>query len=73
MTKKVLIIVSLLAEASKSTITQIEKRIRNDASIPWCKNIEKVTIQDIDTSYKNLRKQGIPSNIARTLIKLYIE
>ena len=73
MNKKALIIVNLQADVCKSTIIQIKEKIRNEATIPWCKDIEKVVIEDIDTTYKNLKKQGLSSNIARTIVKLYTE
>ncbi|MCW4016707.1 MAG: hypothetical protein NWF06_10090 [Candidatus Bathyarchaeota archaeon] len=73
MPKKAHITVNLLPEASKSTTTQIKGRIRNNAKIPLCKEIEAITIEDIDASYENLKKHGISSNVARNLMDLYTE
>jgi hypothetical protein len=73
MVKKVHIIINLLAEASKSSNIQIEEKIRNEAKIPWCKNIEQISVEDAEESYKKLKKQGISSNVARNLVDLYTE
>lgn len=73
MTKKAHIIVNLLPEASKSTTAQIEERIRKEANIPLSKEIEKVSIEDIDASYKKLKKHGISSNVVRSIMDLYTE
>ena len=50
MNKKVHIIVELLPEVSKMPFSQIEETIRNEAKIPWCNEIEEVSIDDIDES-----------------------
>ena len=73
MCKKALIVINLLPEASKASTIQIEERIRNEAKIPWCKNIEEVSIEDIEASYIKLKKHGISSNVARNLVDLYTE
>jgi len=73
MTKKVHIVTSLLDGVAEVSNDQIKEKIRNDARIPWCNDIEDVTIEDIEESYMNLKKQGISSNVARNLIDLYTE
>ena len=73
MTKKAIIIVNLENEAYRLKNIQIEKMIRKRASIPWCKEIEKVSIDDIKTTYYDLKKQGIAKNVAKSIIKLYTE
>ena len=73
MGKKAIIIINLQPEASKASTTQIEERVRNEAKIPWCKNIEEVTIEDVEVSYMKLRKFGISSNVAQNLVDLYTE
>jgi hypothetical protein len=73
MNKKAHITVNLLAEASKASTIQIEERIRNEAEIPWCNNIEEVSIEDVEESYMKLKKQGISSKVARNLVELYTE
>ncbi len=73
MYKKAHIIINLLPEASNVSPMQIEEKIRNEAKIPWCQEIDKVSIEDIEASYKKLKKHGISSNVARNLMDLYTE
>jgi hypothetical protein len=73
MAKKARITIKLLPEASEVSNTEIDKTIRNEAKIPWCKNIEEVSIDDNEESYRKLKKQGISSNVARNLVDLYTE
>ena len=73
MVKKAHIVISLLDEASKVSTTLIKEKIRNDTKIPWCNEIEEVSIKDIEASYLKLKKQGISSDVARTLVDLYTE
>ena len=73
MVKKAHIIINLLPEASKASTIQIEEKIRNEAKIPWCNNIEEVSIEDVETSYIELKNHGISSNVARNLVELYTE
>lgn len=48
MNRKVAIIVVLLVLESKMVAKeQIEKEIREDSTIPWCKEIEKVAVLKI--------------------------
>ena len=73
MVKKAHITINLLPEASDVSVFQIEEKIRNEAAIPWCENIEAVSVEDNDESYRKLKKQGIPSNVARNIVDLYSE
>ncbi len=73
MVKKIHIIVNLLPEACEVSTGQIEEKIRNEAKIPWCKSIEEVSIEDAEESIRNLKKQGVSSNVARNLVGLYTE
>jgi hypothetical protein len=73
MAKKAHITVNLLHEASNVSNIQIEERIRNEAKIPWCNNIEEVSIEDSEASYMKLKKHGVSSNVARNLVDLYTE
>ena len=73
MIKKAHIVISLIDNASKVSTTQIKEKIRNDAKIPWRNKIEEVFIEDIEVSYKKLKKHGISSNVARNLMDLYTE
>ena len=73
MVKKAHIIINLLAEASKASTIQIEEKIRNEAKIPLCNNIEQVSVEDTEASYMKLKKHGISSNVARNLVDFYTE
>ena len=73
MVKKIHIIVNLLPEASGASTGQIQEKIRNEAKIPWCKNIEKVSVEDAEETILNLKKQGVSSNVAQNLVDLYTE
>jgi hypothetical protein len=73
MVKKIHITVNLLPEASEASSGQIEEKIRNEAKIPWCKNIEAVSIEDDEEAIINLKKKGVSSNVARNLVDLYTE
>jgi hypothetical protein len=73
MVKKAHIVINLLPGVYNASIIQIEEKIKNDAKIPWCTEIEKVTIEDIDSSYMNLKNHGISSNVAKNLMDLYTE
>jgi hypothetical protein len=71
MCKKAHIIVNLVTEASNASVIQIKERIMKGAKIPWCKNIEEVTIEDTETSYKKLKNQGFSNVVARNIMDLY--
>ena len=73
MIKKAQITINLVPEASKASTIQIEEKIRNEAKIPWCNQIEEVSIVDVEASYMKLKKHGISSNVARNLVDLYTE
>ena len=51
MTKKVVIVISLVEESIEKTNKEIEKDVLEELSkdlprIPWCKNVERVTVTD---------------------------
>ena len=73
MVKKACIVINLLPVASDASTIQIEERIKNEAKIPWCKEIEEVLVEDIDASYMDLKNHGISSNVAKNLLDLYTE
>ena len=73
MVKKAYIILNLLPEASNASIIQIEEKIKNEAKIPLCKEIEKVIIEDIESSYMNLKNHGVSNNVAKNIMDLYTE
>jgi len=45
MQKKAIIIIKLVPEASQVSKGQIEKEIKSEAQIPWCRKIEKVSVE----------------------------
>jgi hypothetical protein len=73
MVKKIHIIANLLPEVSDASTGQIEEKIRNEAKIPWCTNIENVSVEDAEETIMNLKKQGVSSNVAKNLVDLYTE
>jgi hypothetical protein len=73
MVKKVNIIINLLPEASNVSSIQIEEKIKNEAKIPWCNEIEDISVEDDEASYMNLKKQGVSTNVAKNLVDLYTE
>jgi len=73
MTKKVHIIAELLPETSETSFNQIEETIRTEAKIPFCTEIKKVKIDDIDESYRSLKMHGVSGNVAKNIIDLYTE
>jgi hypothetical protein len=46
MSKKAIIVVNLVQEASEASHNQIESEILKDAQIPWCKEVIKVKISN---------------------------
>lgn len=44
MQKKAIIVVNLIPESVEVPDTQIENEIKNGSSIPWAKEIERVTV-----------------------------
>jgi len=71
MSKKVHLIINLAPEAQDAPVSQIEEKIKCEAKIPWCKDIEAVTVQDNDETYDVLTKNGISNNVARNVLDLY--
>lgn len=71
MLKKANIHIKLHPEATSTSINEIESRIKKESKIPFCTEIQEVTIDDPEDSYVNLKKQGVSSNVARNLVDLY--
>jgi hypothetical protein len=44
MPKEATIVIHLVEESHEAANEEIEKDIRREAKIPWCKNIKKVTV-----------------------------
>jgi len=71
MPKKANIIIHLQPEASSAPIDEVKSRIKKESKIPFCTEIQAITVEDPNDSYENLKKQGISSNVARNLVDLY--
>lgn len=71
MSKKVHLIINLTPEAQDAPASQIKERIKCESKIPWCKEIEEVTLQENDETYYVLTKNGISNNVARNILDLY--
>ena len=55
------ITIRLVPEAKDKTNEEIEKEILEESSIPWCKEIEKVSIKEVENPYKELIGHGFNS------------
>ena len=64
MQKKAIITIKLVPEASQVSNSQIEKEIKKEAQIPWCKEIEKVSIEE-------LRGRGFSKKVARNIVRFH--
>lgn len=53
MRKKAIILIKLVPEASQVSKSQIEKEIKKEAQIPWCREIEKVSIEELEDCYRS--------------------
>ena len=73
MVKKANIVIKLLPEASKASTIQIKEEIKCDAKIPWCKEIEDVSVEDTEASCMNLEKRGVSKKVAKNLLDLYTQ
>ena len=71
MSKKIHILINLLPEALEESLDQIKETIKREAKIPFCKQIEKITIEDTEEPYNNMKKHGISSNVAQNVMDLY--
>ena len=77
MTKKAIIMISLVSEAettdNKEIEKQIERQIKEESfSIPFCAEIEKVEIEESESAWvKKLRKRGLSKTVASNIAMLY--
>ena len=46
--KIAIIVVRLVPEGDEATDSQIEKEVREDSTIPWAKEIEKVVVSKLE-------------------------
>jgi hypothetical protein len=73
MFKKAKILINLNSEASKFSKLQIEEIIRKQSNIPLCEKIDKISIEDTDISFMNLKNKGISHNVAKNIMNLYTQ
>jgi len=73
MAKKATIIISLVPEASEVANEEVEKEIRKEAQIPWCREIERVSIEELEDCYEELREHGLSKKVARNVVSFYEE
>lgn len=71
MVKKAYIVVDLVPEASQVSNSQIEREIKKEAQIPWSREIEKVSIEEVENPYKELRGHGFSKKVARNIVRFY--
>ncbi|KPV63001.1 MAG: hypothetical protein AOA66_1071 [Candidatus Bathyarchaeota archaeon BA2] len=64
MNKKAFIVVSLVPEASQAPNSQIEKEIKREAKILWCREIEKISVKEAEDCYEELRGHGLSKKVA---------
>jgi uncharacterized protein (UPF0335 family) len=64
MQKKAIIMISLVPEASQASNSQIEEEIKNEAQIPWCQEIEEISIEE-------LRGHGFSKKAERDIVRSY--
>ena len=55
MRKRATILISLVPEAEITDNKEIEKQIREESSIPFYAEVEKVVIEEVENPYKELR------------------
>jgi uncharacterized protein (UPF0335 family) len=71
MGKRAIISVSLVPEAKEEENAVIRDQIMKESFIPFCAEIEKVTIEEAEDSYKKLRGHGFSKKVARNIVRLY--
>ena len=73
LTKRALILISLVPKARITDNKEIEKRIKKESSIPFLAKVEKVTIEEVENPYQKLRGHGFSKKVARNIISFYEE
>ena len=69
--KRAIIIISLVPEAREEKDEEIEKQIREDSFIPFCAEIEKVTIEEVENPCKELRKHGFSKKASQNIVEFH--
>lgn len=71
MTKKAVITISLVPEAKEEKNEIIKKQIIEESSIPFCAEVEKVLIEEVKNSHKELRGHGFSKKVARNIVRFH--
>jgi len=66
-----IIVISLVPEAEMTDNKEIEKQIKEESSIPFLAEVEKVTIEEAEDPHKQLRGYGLAKKTARNIVKSY--
>jgi len=66
-----IIMISLVPEAEITDNKEIEKQIKEDSSIPFLAEVEKVTIEEAEDPHKQLRGYGFSKKTARNIVRFY--
>jgi len=66
-----IIVISLVPEAEMTDDKEIEKQIKEESSIPFLAEVEKVTIEEAEDPHKQLRGYGLSKKTARNIVKSY--
>jgi hypothetical protein len=69
--KRAIILVSLVPEVKTTGNKEIEKRIKKESSIPFLAKVEKVTVEEVENPYQELRGHGFSKKIARNIVRFY--
>jgi len=73
LTKRATILISLVPEAKTTGNKEIEKQIKKESSIPFLAKVEKVTIEEVENTYQELKGHGFSKKVARNIINFYEE
>ena len=72
MSKKAIITVNLVEEASEVSNNQIEEDIRKNLRCDWLAKIKKVEIEESENRViKDLKKKGLSKNVATSVVRFY--
>jgi len=72
MPKKAIITISLVPEAETTHNKEIKEQIKEESSIPFCAEIEKIEFEDSEGAWvKKLRKKGLSKTAATNIARFY--
>jgi len=66
-----IIMISLVPEAEITDNKEIEKQIKEESSIPFLAEVEKVTIEEVENPHKQLRGYGFSRKTARNIVRFH--